>query len=243
MGAVQSPGTEDEEWAVRQCVTSVGGRRFSAALVRAVAVWENESSTMSQPVRFRQIAMHHHPRSAGPSLQDVFDVVHPRIRNATLQAAEALKQAGVRYALVGGLAVGVHGYPRATKDVDFLVGDETFHDSTARVVVPRVQLPYQIDNVAVDYIPVPIGAEFLDAVLDRPLMCDGVPVAPVEVIVFMKLSSPRAKDNADVVELIKAGADLGAVREYLDAHATEELRRRFETAAQRAAAELADEDA
>ena len=138
--------------------------------------------------------------------------------------------------------MGVHGYPRATKDVDFLVGDETFHDSTARIVVPRVQLPYQIGSVAVDYIPIPIGAEFLDTVLDHPVMCEGVPVAPVEVIVFMKLSSSRAKDNADVIELIKADMDVAAVREYLDAHATKELRQRFDDAVQRAATERAAED-
>ncbi len=27
----------------------------------------------------------------------------------------------VRYLLVGGWAVGLHGYPRATKDIDFLI--------------------------------------------------------------------------------------------------------------------------
>lgn len=31
---------------------------------------------------------------------------------------------GIRHALVGGLAVGHHGHPRATKGVDFIVGDE-----------------------------------------------------------------------------------------------------------------------
>lgn len=198
---------------------------------------------MPHPIHFRQIAMHRPPRSAGPSLQEVFDVVHPRIREATLRAAEALAQVGVRHVLVGGLAVGAHGYPRATKDVDFLVGDETFHDSTARVVVPRVSLPYQIDNVAVDYIPVPVGAEFLDVALDHPLMCEGVPVAPLEVIVFMKLSSPRTKDAADVVELVKADIDVAKVRDYLAAHASDEVRRRFDALVQQALAERDEDDA
>jgi hypothetical protein len=36
----------------------------------------------------------------------------------------ALADAGVEYVLIGGLAVGAHGYPRATKDVDIVPGPE-----------------------------------------------------------------------------------------------------------------------
>jgi hypothetical protein len=38
--------------------------------------------------------------------------------------ANALEAAALPYALCGGLAVGVHGAPRATKDVDLLVAPE-----------------------------------------------------------------------------------------------------------------------
>lgn len=38
--------------------------------------------------------------------------------------ATALEKASLPYALCGGLAVGVHGAPRATKDVDLLVAPE-----------------------------------------------------------------------------------------------------------------------
>jgi hypothetical protein len=37
------------------------------------------------------------------------------------QALDALRSAGVPHALCGGFAVAVHGVPRATKDIDFLV--------------------------------------------------------------------------------------------------------------------------
>lgn len=41
---------------------------------------------------------------------------------AELQAIlEVLEDAGVEYALCGGIAVAVHGHPRATKDIDLLV--------------------------------------------------------------------------------------------------------------------------
>ena len=38
----------------------------------------------------------------------------------------ALNRTGVPYALCGGLAMAVHGTPRATKDIDVLIADETY---------------------------------------------------------------------------------------------------------------------
>ncbi|HMP76496.1 MAG TPA: nucleotidyltransferase family protein [Kiritimatiellia bacterium] len=40
------------------------------------------------------------------------------------RVAEALRGKRLRYALVGGLAMAVHGFARATKDIDFLVHPE-----------------------------------------------------------------------------------------------------------------------
>ncbi len=56
------------------------------------------------------------------NLDDVFSFVAPRVKDAATQAAAQLEHLGVRYALAGGLAVGAHGYVRATTDVHFLVG-------------------------------------------------------------------------------------------------------------------------
>ena len=65
-------------------------------------------------------------RNAGANLSVVEGVVAPRVLDAMRSASDELTRLGVRHALVGGLAVGAHGYPRATKGVDFLVGDEAF---------------------------------------------------------------------------------------------------------------------
>jgi hypothetical protein len=47
-------------------------------------------------------------------------------------ALDALRAASVPYALCGGFAVAVHGVPRATKDIDFLVPEtELAHAETA----------------------------------------------------------------------------------------------------------------
>jgi deoxycytidylate deaminase len=48
----------------------------------------------------------------------LIDVVAPKVLEALRLASEALTTARVRHVVVGGLAVGVNGYPRATKDVD-----------------------------------------------------------------------------------------------------------------------------
>ncbi len=43
------------------------------------------------------------------------------IRDELLGVVKALNAAKIPYALCGGLAVGVHGYPRATEDIDLLI--------------------------------------------------------------------------------------------------------------------------
>ncbi len=43
------------------------------------------------------------------------------IRTELLAVVKALNAAELPYALCGGLAVGVHGYPRATEDTDLLI--------------------------------------------------------------------------------------------------------------------------
>jgi hypothetical protein len=41
------------------------------------------------------------------------------------QLVDALERAHIEYALCGGLALAVHGHPRATKDIDLLVQPES----------------------------------------------------------------------------------------------------------------------
>jgi hypothetical protein len=55
-------------------------------------------------------------------------------------------------------------------------------------------------------------------------------------LVYLKLKSPRLKDRADVVELIKAGIDVDACRAYLTANAPVHAAA-FEDAVARAIAE------
>lgn len=151
-------------------------------------------------------------------LKDVFRFVSPQVRDAAVKTAAQLEQIGVRYALAGGLAVGAHGYIRATTDVDFLVGEEAFeHHGT--LVTFKTGVPVEVEGIRIDYLsPVALGSQ-LEGTLDHPPTSEGLAIVPVEVLIYMKLVAKRRKDLVDVVELVKAGADLKPVRVYIKQYA------------------------
>ena len=66
--------------------------------------------------------------------------------------------------------------------------------------------------------PVSLGPQ-LEEVLDHPPMNEGLAIVPIEVLIYMKLSAKRRRDLLDVVELVKAGADVNRVRDYLRQYA------------------------
>jgi hypothetical protein len=142
-------------------------------------------------------------------------VVAPEVLDAMRLASDALKRAGVRHVVVGGLAVGANGFPRATRDVDFLVGDEAFERHAGGLVTLRPGVPFQVNRVPVDFIGMEPSEGFLAAALDAEAgsIIDGPP------LVYMKLKSPRHKDRTDVIELIKAGLEVDRCRRYLATHA------------------------
>jgi len=142
-------------------------------------------------------------------------------------ASEALRSIGVKHALVGGLAVGAHGWPRATRDVDFLVDDSAWLKTESGVVILRAGIPVQAHGIAVDTISVRDDERHLLAAIEAAEISEGIPVAPVEALVYLKLASPRSQDRQDVVHLVRAGADLERVRQYLDTNAPK-LREKFE---------------
>jgi hypothetical protein len=151
-------------------------------------------------------------------IQEVFRSVAPQVRDAAVKAADQLSQLGIRHALAGGLAVGAHGYIRATLDVDFLVGEEAFEHQGALVAF-KTGVPIAVSGVRIDYLsPASLGPQ-LEEVLDDPPRNAGLAIVPIEVLIYMKLVANRRKDLLDVVELVKAGADAQRVRDYLQQYA------------------------
>jgi hypothetical protein len=155
-------------------------------------------------------------------IKEAFRFAAPQVREAAVKAAGQLSQRGIRHALAGGLAVGAHGYIRATTKVDFLVGEEAFeHQGT--LVAFKLGVPIEIDGVRIDYLsPASLGPQ-LEEVLDHPVVSEGMAIVPLEVLIYMKLAARRRRDLVDVVELVKAGADVKRVRDYLAQHASDLL--------------------
>lgn len=150
-------------------------------------------------------------KTPDPSLLE--GVVSPRVLDAMRAASSAMTALGVRHLVVGGLAVGANGYPRATADVDFLVGDEAFEHHAAGIVTMRV--PVQVNGVAVDCLSIAADeSHLLEALAAAPGS-----FAPAPVLIYLKLKSPRFKDRADIVELVKAGIAVDETRQYLARYA------------------------
>jgi hypothetical protein len=153
-------------------------------------------------------------------LKEVFRFVAPRVRDAAVKAASQLNHLGIRHALAGGLAVGAHGYIRATSDVDFLVGEEAF-EHQGLVVAFKPGVPIEVDGVRIDYLsPISLGSH-LEVVLDHPPVNEGLAIVPIEVLIYMKLAAKRRRDLVDVIELVKVGADVKSVRDYLRHYASD----------------------
>jgi hypothetical protein len=154
------------------------------------------------------------------NLKDVFRLVAPTVREAALKIAEQLERLGIRYALAGGLAVGAHGYIRTTTALDFLVGEEAF-EHHGPIVTFKAGVPIEVDGIRIDYLSTTALGSQLEEVLNHPRKSEGVAVTPLEALIYMKLVARRRQDQVDVIELIKAGADIKRARSYLEQYAAD----------------------
>lgn len=130
-----------------------------------------------------------------------------------VKTSEKLSQLGVPHALIGGLAVGVHGHPRATRDADFLVGTEAFA-STSPQLLYRDELRDLVEIGVIDLLAAPPDFPWLVEAL-VPATAGEVPVIPVEALILLKLHADRPQDRADVASLLDAGADPAVITRYL----------------------------
>lgn len=157
-----------------------------------------------------------------PDLTLVSGVVSKRILNATWAASEALTNANVRHVLIGGLAVGAYGYVRATKDVDFVVGEEAFIVHGGGVVTFKPGVPVAAGDVPVDLLQ---ADEVTSADLRKPAVTAGIPVIDFEGLIYLKLRAFRRRDQEDVIELFRTGHDEKLMRRFLRDNAPDLLSR------------------
>lgn len=132
----------------------------------------------------------------------------------------ALESADVDYALVGGLAVGIWGAPRATKDIDLLIKPEdlTRAKESVRQIGYRLEaLPMQFSDgmqmqrvskvgagqlMTVDFILVNANLEpAWQSRARRDTDVVAISVISRDALIAMKLAAGRPQDQADVVKL------------------------------------------
>ncbi len=124
--------------------------------------------------------------------------------------------------------MGLNGFPRATKDVDYLVGTEAF-EMTEPILVYRDELKERIKMGIVDLLAVPTEYPCLADQLAVPGQGELNVIAP-EALILMKLTANRPQDRADVSRLLDAGIDERAVASYLADNAPTLLNRFAEIA-------------
>lgn len=147
-----------------------------------------------------------------PDIPRALAALPPDVAAAVREASRFLREKGVRHALCGGVALSAYARPRATKDVDFLVGDDAFEFHGAIAVPPLSK----VGTIAVDMVSLEPDLHALASELDAPTVSDGVNVVSVEALVAMKLVARRLQDQADVVALLQAGAvDVDDCRAWL----------------------------
>lgn len=137
-----------------------------------------------------------------------YDKIDEAARVAIEETSKVLDAWGVRHALIGGLALGAHGYHRATRDVDWLIGDEGV--SGGLIVTYTFNAPRSVGAYAVDYFTQdatdPDDQKLVADLLGTDTPRGSILVASPEYITWSKLRRFSPKDREDIRQLIDRGA-------------------------------------
>ena len=125
----------------------------------------------------------------------------------------------VEYALCGGMAVAIHGYPRFTNDIDFLIPSDSldrarqvaatvgFLDESGRIPFTDSDVYRIIKTEGADFrildLPVPKSIETVAWRERQWFDWNGLPICTVSVagLVEMKLAAGRAQDLLDIKQM------------------------------------------
>lgn len=163
----------------------------------------------------KQIRGRRRPAPAG--LRATLDMLADKFRKAVHAADETYARLGIPHVLIGGIAVGAYAEPRATQDVDFLVGDEAF-ETVGAIISFRAGVPLEAAGVPVDSVPIDpkfryVYTEAIESAeeSDEP----GIKLVEPEYLAALKLISGRRRDLSDVVELVAHGLEEEAIHQVV----------------------------
>lgn len=144
-----------------------------------------------------------------------------------LQVLTALEEAGVRYAVFGGLAMAAHGFDRATRDLDLFVPPDADNVGRLRDALTRVFEDPHIaaitaEDLSSEYPAIQYGPPNVDFTIDivsrlgdaftfddlelQQLPAGGVTITVVtpETLYRMKRDTVRLRDRDDAQRLARA---------------------------------------
>lgn len=152
-------------------------------------------------------------QSVSPGLSAALDHLSRKFREALHVADKTYEHLGIPHVLIGGVAVGAYAEPYATKDIDFLVGDEAF-DSKGMVISFKPGVPLEACGVPIDSIPIePEYSEIYEGALKTAVASDepGIKIVRVDYLATLKLIAGRRRDYDAVVDLLDHGLDQDSV--------------------------------
>jgi len=132
---------------------------------------------------------------------------------------QCLNSSNVKYLLIGGWAVGLHGHPRATKDIDFLIFiDNTNLENLKKALIdfgaPPIDIDYLrekgnvirfgVSPIQIDIINEADGIDIEDCYSRREIITVEnieIPVISKTDLIKNKKSTGRQADIADVEKL------------------------------------------
>ena len=156
------------------------------------------------------------------------------LRNVLIEIHTALEEQGIAHALIGGLALTVHGAPRATIDLDFLADGDRDGDVDALIRSRGYDCLHRTENVGnylsperergrIDFLFVrrPLGRAILERAVSHEVLGQHLRVADAADLIGLKVQSSsndprrRGRDMVDVERLLASGdVDLDRARKY-----------------------------
>lgn len=164
----------------------------------------------------------------------------PAVKKALRVCAEELDALDADWAIAGATAMQVHGYARATRDVDLFIGDDARLELLARLRERKLRPTaifsphhYRVapagrrdPEASIDLLFPALGVESLGLLAAKRHTVEGaqLPVLPIQHIVALKLTTDPAidpsrylRDQADLVAMRDRGlVDPGRVAEVLE---------------------------